>query len=190
MYQTAASAKRRPPLSSIINMPQVMQKEPVTNTRRWKGLVLPPKEYVVIRGTESFKGNTEMTNSNKTYHHLLVNQFQKDRLIQLGAALLEQFDVDRTASPLKCEEVDPKTYSLQTISGDQTWFLFTYVSIKPGADLKPSKDTALYVRCIYWENPDSWKKNGVSLTGMRSATDDNMNDVASFPLEGWKLEVV
>lgn len=182
MYQTAASAKRRPPLSTIINMPKAMEKEPVVNTRRWKGLVIPAKEYVVIRGTDPA--------NSKTYHHLLVNRFQKDRLIQLGADLLEQFDVDRTGFQLKCKEVDPKTYSLQTVSGDQSWFLFMYVSIKAGEELKPSKETGLYVRCIYWENPDSWNKNGVSLTGMRSAVDDNMNDVASFPLEGWKLEVV
>lgn len=182
MFQTALAAKRRPPLSSILKMPNTMEKEPVTNTRRWKGLVLPAKEYLVLRGTDP--GN------NKTYNHLLVNQYQKDRLVRLGADLLEQFDVDRTGYALKFKEVDPKTYSLQTISGDQTWFLFMYVSIKPGEELKPSKDNALYVRCIYWENPDSWNKNGVSLTGMRTASDDNMSDVASFPLEGWKLDIV
>ena len=150
--------------------------------RRWKGLVLPNNEFAVIKATDP--------NTKKTYHHLMVNTFQKDRIITIAHDLLTEFDKEKTARHLKPIAVTPATYGVQT-KEKTDWHMFMYVSPKAGEELTACKEKELYVRCIYWENADSLYKNGVSLTGMRIATDLKFNDNADAgPLEGWDIQVL
>lgn len=150
--------------------------------RRWKGLVLPKNEFAVIKATDP--------NTKKTYHHLMVNTFQKDRIVTIAHELLTEFDKDKTGRRLKPIAVSPATYGIQT-KEKTDWYMFMYVSPKAGEELKSCKENEIYVRCIYWENADSLYKNGVSLTGMRLATDlKQIENGDAGPLDGWDVQVV
>lgn len=150
--------------------------------RRWKGLVLPKNEFAVIKATDP--------NTKKSYHHLMVNVFQKDKIITIANELLTEFDKEKTGRQLRPVPVNPATYGIQTKEKND-WFMFMYVSPKAGEELKACKENELYVRCIYWENADSLYKNGVSLTGMRIATDlKQIENGDAGPLDGWEIQVV
>jgi hypothetical protein len=158
--------------------------DPYTGPRRWKGLVLPAHEYSVIKASDPV--------TKKCYYHLMVNVFQKERIMTIATELLTEFDKEKTGRSLKPIPVSPGMYGLQT-NENAEWYLFMYVPPKSLEELKSCKDNELYVRCIYWENVDSLYKNGVSLTGMRTAVDlgqTEMTGTNAVPLEGWNIEIL
>lgn len=155
---------------------------PPVIARRWKGLVIPVKEYAVIKATDPV--------TKKNYYHVMVNPFQKDRILSIAEELLTAFDKDKTGRHLRPIPVTPSMYGIQT-QDNEDWYLFMYVSPKTVEELKSCKDNDVYLRCVYWENADSLYKNGVSLTGMRTASpmgQDLSNETP--PLEGWTVEIV
>jgi hypothetical protein len=146
--------------NNFVNMETQKENAP---PRRYKGIVIPLHEYVLFR---------ESPSETKTFYHLLVNPAQHERILSLQDHLLATFDEHKTGKKLSFQTVSPTDFGLTTTTEQPHWYLYTYVRPQSDEDIRDSSSHNLYVRCIYWENADTFYKNGVALAGLRMVTDD------------------
>jgi hypothetical protein len=130
--------------------------------RRYKGMLVPVHEYRLFSDQRD----------GRTFYHLLLSPAQYYRLLNVEQTLLDRFDVNKTARRAQHTVVDPKTLGLKTVHEDNAWYLFKYVKIESPDLLRDSSTHNLYLRCIYWENNDSFDKNGVSIVGIKMVDGD------------------
>lgn len=129
--------------------------------KRYKGTIIPVHEYCLF--TES--------RDDKLFYHLLVNPFQHQRISALQEELLARFDVQQTGKRLSVETVEPSVFGITTTTQQPQWYLYSYVKVQSPEEICDTNTNNLYVRCIYWENADTFYKNGVALVGLRTVMD-------------------
>ena len=162
-----------PPPISFAPMEEHYQLNTITTPpKRFKGAVIPVKEYCLLK---------EINDSGKTFYHLMVNVIQHERIQALQKFLLDTFDSSGNARKLSFEQVDPTSMGIPTLQPN-AWYLYTYVKPQSVEEIKDSSSNNLYCRCIYWENGDSFYKNGVSLVGLRSVNDGDYQPVSQRKL--------
>lgn len=130
--------------------------------RRYKGMLVPVHEYRLFSDHRD----------GRVFYHLLLSPAQYYRLLNVEQTLLDRFDVHKTAKRAQHAVVDPKTLGLKTVLDDNAWYLFKYVKVESPDLLRDSSTHNLYLRCIYWENDDSFDKNGVAIVGIKMVDAD------------------
>jgi len=115
-----------------------------------------------------------------------VNPAQHQRIQSLQDDLLGIFDFHKTGKKLSFDAVDPATFQLKTTTEQPYWFLYTYVKAQSDDDVHDSSSYNLYLRCIYWENADTFYKNGVAIAGVKMVSDND----TSVPMDYTRFQRV